>query len=69
MKANRYTTYTELCAEQKENEKVLKNLAVALDEAVTNDNWNLIDQLEAVFQAQIEKLSTIVQKLQYLESG
>lgn len=69
MKKNIVRTFEELCLEKKQNEDNLKNMALALDEALANNYWTVVDELETAIRSQLDRLSSLLQNFRYLESN
>ena len=66
---NRNISFKEACAERVAQEAALTDLEAAFDDAITNDDWCRMADLEGQLCCQIDKVSTIFQNFQYLESN
>ena len=66
---NKSISFEEACAERIAQEVALTTLEAAFDDAVLNDDWCRIADLEGQLYCQIDRVSTIFQNFQYLENN
>jgi len=66
---NKNISFEEAYAERIAQETALITLEAAFDDAITNDDWCRMADLEGQLCCQIDRVSTICHNFQYLENN
>ena len=69
MHNNRNISFKEASTERIAQQAALTALEAAFDDAITNDDWCRMADLEGQLCYQIDRVSTIFQNFQYLENN
>jgi len=69
MHNNRNISFKEARTERIAQQAALTALEAAFDDAITNDDWCRMADLEGPLCYQIDRVSTIFQNFQYLENN
>jgi len=69
MNSRTYTPFKDIHAESIAEEATLYTLEEAYENALINDDWGLIAELEGQLRSQTDRVSMIFEHLKYLESN
>lgn len=69
MSKNDYMPFEKARVEKLTQEVALSSLEAAFDEAMSQDDWCLVADLESELRSQIDRTSMVLQDLRYLETN
>ncbi len=62
-------SFEEATEERAVQEATLSSLTAVLDEAITEDDWPLVCELEDEIHSRIDRMAVLIQDLHYLENN